>query len=101
MAHHIKMTGEVIPIEPKNGRSFSLQELQAFVGGYIEIVPVNRGMTVVDAANGTQIGITRNQVLVVNEEGRIKDLAENSLASLIAAQLVVGDVLLCKSREVR
>jgi hypothetical protein len=57
-------------------------------------------MTVADA-NGKQIGITGNQVLVVNEEGQIMDLAENSLASLIAAQRIVGDVLLCKRREIR
>jgi hypothetical protein len=53
-------------------------------------------MSVADG-NGTQIGVSGNQVLVVNEEGRIQDLAENLLASIIAAWPIAGDVLLCKT----
>lgn len=38
MARLIKTNGLVVDIDPVNGTDFSLQELQACVEGYIEIV---------------------------------------------------------------
>lgn len=38
MAKIYKTTGEVIEVEPKNGKDFKLKELQEIVHGYIELV---------------------------------------------------------------
>ena len=67
MARHIKSNDVVTEVTPQNGKSFSLQELQGFVGGYIELVR-----------------LPGKQFMVVNEEGLLKDLPSNFGASLIA-----------------
>lgn len=45
-------------VEPSNGTDFSLEELRGFVGGHIELVR-----------------LSKSQVMVVNEEGKVYDLA--------------------------
>lgn len=60
---------------PANGRAFSLEELQKFVGGYIEHVPGSRPLA------------------YCNEEGRLKDLPVNAAASEFFSQVLVGDVI--------
>lgn len=84
MATHITHDGKTIDVEPKNGTDFSLSELQGYVGGYIELIHT-----------------TRTRVMVVNEEGLLKDLPQNKLASAIAGHPIVGDVLMCYSNEIR
>lgn len=37
MARIIKTNGEIIPVEPKNGTDFQLEEMQEIVGGYIQL----------------------------------------------------------------
>ena len=37
----IKTNGETQEVNPKDGKKFNLQELQGFVGGYIELLNVN------------------------------------------------------------
>ena len=60
----------------------SLQELQSWVGGFIEYVSIPSKF---------------KKDMVVNEEGLIHNLPFNQKASLIAKQPIVGDVILIKS----
>jgi hypothetical protein len=79
-------------IQPTNGRrSFTLQELQAYVGGYIEVVP-----TPVVVIGG------HPSYLVVNEDGKQAQLPYNHTATVLLhlaggmpTDYVVGDVVLC------
>lgn len=90
MAQIIKTSGEVIEIEPKNGTDFQLEELQAIVSGYIEIY-----------------SLANNNIMVINEEGKIHHLGINHEATKLFHEcyggwdVIVGDVLICKSDEVK
>ena len=77
MIQLIKSDGNVTD----NFTADTLKEKQDAVGGYIEIVYSNA-----------------DKVLIVNEEGRIKDLPFNVKASEIAGQHIFGDVI-CLDRE--
>jgi len=55
-----------------------LQVLQEAVGGYIEVVSCG------------------SHILIVNEEGLIKNLMHNEVASKIAGQRIVGTVVVMK-----
>jgi hypothetical protein len=82
MAQHIKTDGSVHEVRPANGSVFTLKELQAFVGGSIELVCTSDG-----------------QDMYVNEEGLLDDLPFNPTASLLAGQHIVGDVIVCTRQE--
>ena len=69
---------------PDNGTDFKLNELQAFVGGFIEVVY-----------------LMNRDIMVVNEEGALLNLPFNRKASEMAGIPVVGDVLVCNSEMVR
>lgn len=60
-----------------------LQVMQDTVKGYIETVPV-------PVLRGSPLRV----IMVVNEEGRLKDMAYNPLASTFAEQRIVGPALL-------
>lgn len=84
----IKATGEKLEVSPKNGKDYKLKELQSIVGGYIEVVQLNN-----------------DDIMVVNEEGLINGMAFNFYATYLAKKAnpchyIVGDVLVCKSKEV-
>jgi len=73
---------------PANEHYYTLEELQAIVGGYIQMV---------DLADG--------RVMVLNEEGKLKDLPYNWQATnLFNAGVrvwfvpIAGDVLVCDER---
>lgn len=91
MAKIIKTNGEEIEISPANGEDFKLEELKEIVGGWVEIVwlPNNE------------------DILVINEEGKLMNLPLNNKATEIyfnAFQyddVIVGDALLCKSSQVK
>lgn len=80
-----KSNGEIIPIKRKH--PFTLAELQEYVGGYIELIPIGENY------------------LVVNEEGRLLDLPVNENATRIVAQLgylpIVGDALFTEKRFIK
>lgn len=80
----LKADTTVEAIRPDNGTDFSCRELQGYVGGYIEIVR-----------------LPNNYILVVDEEGRLKNKKLNKKATELAGQPIVGDVVLCKSKMVR
>jgi|TARA_R110000751_G_scaffold134837_4_gene237418 hypothetical protein len=66
----------------------TLSEMQGAVGGYIEFIylPNNSGLN--------------NKVLVVNDEGALKQLPRNVEASQLAGQNIVGDVLLMNQKDI-
>jgi hypothetical protein len=86
MATLIEPAGRDSQHTPRDGRKFSLDELQALVGGYIEMVRIP--------------GDAGKRVLFVDEEGRLKGLKPNVRASHIAGQLIVGNAVLCSPKEV-
>lgn len=59
-------------IEPENGKAFDYKELQGYVGGLIEVVPLLP----------TQAEEWKNHVVLVNEEGINLDLPMNILSRL-------------------
>lgn len=87
MAKIIYANGETKEVQPKNGRDFSLAELTAIVGGYIEVTQT----------------IKDGEIMIVNEEGKLLDLPYNPKATNIHKyhDVIVGDVLVCKYDEVR
>ena len=80
---------DVQDIEPENGTDYTLEELQGYVEGYIEIVPLTDG-----------------DIMVVNEEGLLSDLLINPVATAIFQQAtgekdyIFGNVVICKDSEV-
>lgn len=87
MATLIKSNGQEQKVSPLKGESFKLKELQNLVGGYIETIPV-----------------ATDQLMVVNEEGKLLKLPFNQKATNIALEncvvdAIVGDVLICMSNE--
>lgn len=84
-----KADGTITEVSPANGTDFQLEELQKIVGGYIEIV-----------------GLLDNEIMVINEEGKLADLPVNEKATEFYIEAngfddyIVGDVLVCDSSMV-
>ena len=78
-----KASGEWEFITPGDEKKFSLEELQKYVGGYIEI-----------------IRLPHRECLVVNEEGNLQGLPLNAMVSTAYGHHIVGDVVYCPSRMV-
>ena len=84
MAKWIKTNGGIEEVSPANGKKdFSLEELQAFVGGYIAFVY-----------------LSDTKVLVVNEEGLLRRLPKNQLVKEAYGIDIVGNALLATREEV-
>ena len=66
---------------------FTLEELQKYVGGLIEIVRTKDG-----------------KPMIINEEGKINDLPINQKATAIYPyneyDFIIGDVLICQEDEI-
>lgn len=79
-------------VEPKNGKFFRLEELQAIVGGYIEV-----------------INLRDDKVMIINEEGKLMHLPYNHQATILAHSnraifpddVIVGNALVCEADMVR
>jgi hypothetical protein len=71
---------------PRDGKKFTLDELQALIGGYVEMVRIP--------------GDVGRRIFFVDEEGRLKRLKPNVRASHLAGRLLVGNALLCNPKEV-
>ena len=82
MANICKVDGSLIPVEPKDKKNFSLKELQKFVGGLIELIP-----------------LTEDTIMVVNEEGTINGMPLNSRVSGAFGYPIFGDVLVCNTNQ--
>lgn len=94
----IKITtqGQVIKVSP-NGNTFTLQELQSHVGGYIEILHLKRV---------PQFNMT-DAIMLLNEEGKLRCLPINQIATDLlvvnypkSTDVIVGDVLICSQEEI-
>ena len=89
MAVVIKTDGTKEGLQPKNNKVFTLEELKSVVGGYIEIVPLEEGYS-----------------MVINEEGKLLDLPINVIATRVyrtsrnADDFIVGNVLICSNKEI-
>lgn len=89
MARLLKPDGTESVLTPADGRSFTLEELQQAVGGYIETLQIMDG-----------------SVLVMNEGGKSMELPHNEDATNLAVwgglrldDHVVGNVLVCTPLE--
>jgi hypothetical protein len=76
----IKSDGSISEVKFK-GKKPSLEEMQQAVGGYIEMIPTKD-----------------KRMMVINEEGKMKHLPLNSVATsmvtLFQGDFIVGDVLI-------
>jgi hypothetical protein len=93
MAVLIRSNGRIEIVLPK-GDVFTLEELQGFVGGYIEaIYRIKGGLK----EYGTF------DVMIVNEEGKLQSLPRNLTATALYEfgdhDPIVGDVVLCKKEQ--
>ena len=82
MATLIKADGTETELKPAK-KSLSLDELQAAVGGWIEQIRLGR------------------DVMLVNEEGTMRELPINEKASMRAGTTIRGDVVLCKNGKMK
>ena len=93
----IQTNGQHTQIEPLNGKTFTLKEMQAYVKGLVEIVPLPDDKS----------------ILICNEEGKLDGLPVNVAATeywkkmypiskypINNDELVVGDVMVCDSAMV-
>jgi hypothetical protein len=84
----IRTNGVIEEVQPKNGKHFSLEEMQNFVGGYIEAAPTKDG-----------------RLLIVNEDGKMKKLPPNETATKLyqwgAYDGIVGDALIVTRKEMK
>ncbi len=90
MAKLIKTNGTIKDVVPINGKSFSLEELQGFVGGIVQIVPLPSGKEFVIHDLGKLIGLPKNEeaTKIWKEEYPIEEFPLNN------DELIVGDALL-------
>ncbi len=89
MARLFKTNGDIQDIGPGNGVCFTLEELQAIVGGGIEVVHLHAG-----------------ELMVINENHRKECRRLNGAATYLyekgtgCTDLIHGDALICKKGEV-
>lgn len=83
--------GTTKEVSPKNGKTYSLDELQEFVGGYIEIITKPDG----------------SQMMVVNEEGKLEGLHYNLNATHVflgwgySNDYIAGNALVCDANHIK
>ena len=84
----IKPDGSVEPYPPR-GKTYTLEELQKAVGGYIQILTMPDG-----------------KLMVFNEEGKLKGLPPNEAATrlmgsqLLPGDFIVGNALVCLNKDI-
>ena len=80
-----------IKVFPANGKEITLDELQEYVGGLIEPVPISRDIA----------GSEENwREMYVNEEGLLNNLKVNPTASILSGRTIVGDAIIVLESEV-
>lgn len=90
MAQILRTNGTWDNVQPANGSDFSLQEVQAIVGGYVELVRLWDG-----------------RIMLINEEGKLEGLPLNAEATRLflverdGYDVIVGDALVCDNDQFR
>lgn len=84
----VTSTGGMKAITPMNGSHYSLQEMQSYVGGSIEILKVGQ------------------KILVMDEEGKLKGKLPNRIATGWVLQegindYICGDVMLIERSHIK
>jgi hypothetical protein len=87
MATIIKTNGEKVNVKPEDGMEISLGQMQGAVEGFIELVPMLNS----DHAD---------KIMFCNEDGHRLGKEYNSVASMMAGQQIVGNVIVCEHGEV-
>lgn len=88
MAILIKQDGVLEEITPKDNKKFTLEEAQSLVGGYVQVVRLDR-----------------KNILLVNEDGKNLSLEYNEAATILLRKkyrcqdYIVGNVVLCRNNE--
>lgn len=72
--------GDMRVVSPENGRTFSLEELQAMVGGHIEVCPSAH---------------IEGLIAVVDDDGVLKGCEYNASASAVIGYRLCGNAILC------
>lgn len=89
MATLIKADGTESEVFPADGKKFTLEELQKFVGGYIELTRTNKPV----------------RDMYVNEEGKLNGSSQNWKATTLYqygyADPIFGDVLVMPPRKTK
>lgn len=85
----VKNTGTMQEIKPMNGSDYSLQELQHYVGGYVEVIHLGAG-----------------KLLIVDAEGKIKNKLPNRIATVWQIECgiyewVAGDAVLIDEKHLK
>lgn len=84
MSKLYRTNGTIEDFNPANGKNFTLEEMQQAVGGYIELVY-----------------LPDNKILVVDEEGMIKQKLFNKKISEMIMKPIVGDVIVCNQKQIK
>lgn len=85
----VTSSGTMREIGPKNGKHYTLRELQHYVGGYIERVNVGNG-----------------KALIMDEEGKLKGKLPNKIATgwLLTEGIndwIAGDAILVDRKHIK
>lgn len=83
--------GTIKDITPKNNIDFKLEELKEYIEGFLEVIYLK------DTEN----------IMIIDEEGKIKDLPFNKEATIIAMKnnsiypndYITGNAIVCKFEE--
>ena len=92
MAKVILVDGQVTDVTPANGSNFTAEEIHNLLHGYFEMVPLKN-----------------NMMLLCDEEGKLKQLDYNTVATNIAKTFclykfddyIAGPAMLCTDFEVK
>jgi predicted metal-dependent enzyme (double-stranded beta helix superfamily) len=88
MAIIIHNDGSMTSLNPANGTRFTLEELQAVVGGYIEFCDVEE-----ELYQKAFEGSGERLLMVIDEEGKLKSKPVNWAATALYKYSMVGDAL--------
>lgn len=88
MATIYRVDGTVLQVQPAKGRKFTLSEVQAILGGYVEAVPLPK------------VKGQKAQTVLCDEEGQIKGLPWNlNFHKLVQPWALAGDVMVVQRGE--
>lgn len=112
MATLIPVDGPPRFIEPANGKAFTLPELHALVGGYIEVVRTRYVVPSTTLGHGIEpahrMADNEDLLMVVNEEGHRLNLPVNAFATEMAmlgylsvppSNVILGAAVVCTREE--